>query len=223
MERLMTTEEVAELLRIEPVTVRRLIARGELSAYRIAGEYRIAPEDLEKYLKSQQVEVARQRVEIDLRKKPFDKFNPGVLKVWALAEEEARQYNHPGVGTEHIVLALMTEGDGVAAKALERLQVQLSEVRAQIEKQHPAGDQPPTEGHGMTASAQASIERAVQEARSLGHHYLGTEHQLLGVLREEEGLGGQVLRGAGVTLEKAREVIKQLLASAQPGSTSEPE
>lgn len=120
------------------------------------------------------------------------------------------------------MLGIGHENECVAAKALERLQVQLSEVRAQIEKQHPAEDQP-VDPLSLTTSAQASVELAVQEARGFGHHYLGTEHLLLGVLHEEKGLGGQVLRGAGVTLEKAREVIKQILDSAQSGSTSEPE
>ncbi|MBV9231505.1 MAG: hypothetical protein JOZ18_19510, partial [Chloroflexi bacterium] len=163
------------------------------------------------------------RMIIDSQNNPFDKFTPHARKVLQQAENEARHYNHPSVDTGHILLGIGHENECVAAKALQRLQVQLSEVRAQIEKQHPAGDQPVTGQMRMTASMAASIEMAVQEARSLGHHYLGTEHLLLGMLHEEEGLGGQVLRGAGVTLEKAREVIKQLLDSAQPGSTSEPE
>lgn len=160
------------------------------------------------------------RINIDTQNNPF---TPRALKVLEQAEIEARHYNHPSVDTGHILLGIGHENECVAAKALERLQVQLSEMRAQIEKQHPAGDQPVTGQMKMAASMTASIKLAVQEARSLVHHYLGTEHLLLGMLHEEEGLGGQVLRGAGVTLEKAREVIKQLLDSAQPGSTSEPE
>jgi ATP-dependent Clp protease ATP-binding subunit ClpC len=110
----------------------------------------------------------------------------------------------------------MSEDEGIEVKALAEFQVQPSEVRAQIETLHPAGAQPVGDGQlGMTAQAKESIELAVQEARSLGHHYLGTEHLLLGLLREEGELGGQVLRKSGVTLDKARELVKQLLAKGQ--------
>ena len=218
MKRLLTTEEVAELLRIDPVTVRRLIGRGELTAYRIAGEYRFSEADLEKFLESQ-------RVIVDIRSSnPFgDKFTNQARSVLALASEEARRYNHTGVGTEHLLLALMSEDEGIAAKALAQLQVQENEIRKQIETLHPEEyDHPVVEGMiGVTVQGKAGIECAVQEARSLDHHYLGTEHLLLGLMREREGLGGQVLRQAGVSLERAREVIKQLLATVRPVTLSD--
>src|SRR5229473_4836119 len=137
MERLMTTEEVAELLRIDAVTVRRLIMRGELTAYRIAGEYRFTPTDLEKFFESQ-------RVAVDIRSKNQfgDKFTDQARNVLSLASEEARRYNHSGVGTEHLLLAIMSEGEGIAVKALAQLQVQPGEVRAQVETLHPASEQP---------------------------------------------------------------------------------
>jgi len=124
---------------------------------------------------------------------------------------------HDGVGTEHVLLAIMSEGEGVAARALNQLQVQPGEVRVQIETLHPAGEQPVSDGQlGMTQQGKQSIELAVQEARTLGHHYIGTEHLLLGLLREEEGLASQVLLKSGVTLENARKLVKQLLATGQP-------
>jgi excisionase family DNA binding protein len=217
VERLLTTEEVAELLRIDPVTVRRLIGRGELTAYRIAGEYRFTEADLEKFLESQRVVV-----EIRSRNQFGDKFTNRARSVLTLASEEARRYNHSGVGTEHMLLALMSEGEGIAAKALAQLQVQENEMRKQIEILHPEEhDHPVVEGMiGVTAQGKAGIECAVQEARGLDHHYLGTEHLLLGVLREEEGLGGKVLRQAGVSLEKTRDVIKQLLIPDRPVTPS---
>src|SRR5258708_36712962 len=98
----MTTEEVAELLRIDVVTVRRLIGRGELTAYRIAGEYRFSPADLEKFLESQRVVV-----NITSKNLSGDKFTERARNVLSLASEEARQYNHAGVSTEHILLAIM--------------------------------------------------------------------------------------------------------------------
>lgn len=215
MERLLTTEEVAEVLRIDPVTVRRLVGRGELTAYRVAGEYRFTEADLEKFLESQ-------RVVVDNRPKNSfgDKFTNQARRVLAEAGEEARRYNHTGVGTEHVLLALMSEGEGIAVKALLSLQVREGEIRQQVEALHPEEhDHERVEGMiGVTAQGKASLELAVQEARSLDHHYLGTEHLLLGLLREEEGLGGQALRQAGVSLEKTREVIKQLLAT-EPTTT----
>jgi excisionase family DNA binding protein len=219
MERLMTTEEVAELLRIDAVTVRRLIMRGELAAYRIAGEFRFNPAEVEKFIEGQ-------RVSVDIRaKNQFgDKFTDQARKVLSLASEEARQYNHEVIGTEHLLLAIMGEDEGIAVKALAQLQVQPSEVRAQIETLHPTGKQPVGGSQlGVSAHGKESIELAVQEARSFGHHYIGTEHLLLGLLREENEPGGQILRKSGVTLEKARELIKQLLAEEQKRSAPESE
>ena len=218
MERLMTTEEVAELLRIEPVTVRRLIMRGELSAYRIAGEYRFTRGDLEQFLESQRVVV-----NIAAENQFGDKFTDRSRKMLSLALEEARRSNHPGVGPEHMLLAIMSEGGGIAAKVLNLLQVQPSEVRAQIETLHPAGEQPVGKEIGVTAQGKQSIELAVQEAQSLGHHYIGTEHLLLGLLRQEESIAEQVLQQSGVTLEKARELVRQLLATRQITNAPEPE
>jgi excisionase family DNA binding protein len=218
MERLMTTEEVAELLRIDPVTVRRLVTRGDLVAYRIAGEYRFTQVDVERFVESQRV-VAN----IPGPNHPLAKFTERARKVLSLASEEARRYNHSGVGPEHVLLAIMSEGGGIAARALVELQVQPGEVRLQIETSHPAGEQPVGDGAiAMTAQAKASIELAAQEAQSLDHHYIGTEHLLLGLLREEESLATQVLLKPDVTLEKTRALVKQLLEAGQPGSESKP-
>ncbi len=218
MERLLTTEEVAELLRIEPVTVRRLITRGELIAYRIAGEFRFTSADVEKFIASQRVVV-----NVAAKNQSGDKFTNQSRKVLALASDEARRYNHTGVGTEHLLLAIMSEGEGIAARALLQLQVQEDEIRKRIEKLHPEEhDHAVVEGMiGMTAQGKKAIEGAVQEARGFDQHYLGPEHLLLGLLREEEGLGGQVLRRAGVTLTETRELIKQLMAEEPTTNVSE--
>ena len=220
MDRLLTTEEVAELLRVDPVTVRRLIMRGELIAYRIAGEFRFTEADVEKF-------VASQRVVVNVASKNLsgDKFTNQARKVLTLASDEARRYNHTGVGTEHLLLAIMSEGENMAARALVQLRVQEDEIRGQIEKLHPEEhDHAVIEGTiGMMVQGKKAIECAVQEARGFDHHYLGPEHLLLGLLREEEGLGGQVLRQAGVTLEETHKVIKQLLAEEKTTDASESE
>jgi ATP-dependent Clp protease ATP-binding subunit ClpC len=219
MECFMTTEEVAELLRIDAVTVRRLIMRGELTAYRIAGEFRFTPTDLEKFIESQRVVV-----NVAAKNQFGDKFTDQARHVLSQANEEARRYNHTGIGTEHLLLAIMSEDAGIAVEALAQLQVQPSEVREQIETLRPTGEQPVGNGQiGLTAQGKDSIELAVQEARSFGHHSLGTEHLLLGLLREEKEPGGQVLRKAGVTLEETRNIVKQLLAKKQATSEPEPE
>ena len=149
------------------------------------------------------------------------------LKVFAIhtaGEPGTRLLAHTGVGTEHLLLAIMSEGEGIAVKALAQFQVQEDEIRKQIETAHPVGEQPVGEGQiGMTAQGKQSIELAVQEARALGHHYIGTEHLLLGLLREEEGLANQVLLQSGVTLEEARELVKQLLTSEHTTRASVPE
>jgi excisionase family DNA binding protein len=216
MERLMTTEEVAELLRIDVVTVRRLVARGELTAYRIAGEYRFTPSGIENFVESQRVGGKGPTNQ-------FDKFTNRARTVLSLANEEARRYNHGGIGTEHVLLAIMSEGEGIAAKALDQLHVQQDEVRKQIEALHPAEEHPVDGPIGVTRRGKDSIELAVQEARLLNHHYIGTEHLLLGLIREEEGLAGQVLRKSGVTLEETRNLIKQILATGQTEIAPEPE
>jgi ATP-dependent Clp protease ATP-binding subunit ClpC len=184
-----------------------------LTAYRIAGEYRFTPAGVENFVESQRIVVSMEPGP----KHPLAKFTERARKVLSLANEEAHQYNHDGVGTEHVLLAIMSEGGGIAARALNQLQVQPSEVRAQIEMLHPAGEQPVGDSQlGMTQQGKQSIELAVQEARDLGHHYIGTEHLLLGLLREEEGLANQILLKSDVTLENTRELIKQILATGQP-------
>jgi len=217
MERLLTTEEVADLLRIDPVTVRRLVTRGELVAYRIAGEYRFTETDVAQFVQSQRVVVNT----LSGPHHPMAKFTERARKVLALANEEASRYCHAGVGPEHLLLAIMSEGEGVGARTLNRFQIQPDQVREEIEALHPLEEQPAGSGQiGMTAQGKESLELAVQEARSFGHHYLGTEHLLLGLLRQDEGPASQVLLTAGVTLDKAREMVKHLLAE-QATSASE--
>ena len=213
MERLMTTEEVAELLRLDAVTVRRLVARGELPAYRIAGEYRFTPSGVENFVEGQRIGVSK------MPTNQFDRFTPRARTVLSLANEEARRYNHNGIGTDHILLAILSEREGIGAKALDQLQINEGEIRKQIEALHPAGEQPVDDPIGVTPLGKDSIELAVQEARLLNHHYLGTEHLLLGLLREEEDIGGQVLRNSGVTLEEMRNLIKQILATRHTQNT----
>ncbi len=150
----------------------------------------------------------------------FEKFTERARKVLSLAQEEAQRFNHNYIGTEHLLLGLVREGDGVAAKVLSNLGVELNKVRSAVEFIIGRGDRIVLGEIGLTPRAKKVIELAVDEARRLNHHYIGTEHLLLGLVREGEGIAAGVLESLGVNLEKVRsETIKVL---NQGGSHGEP-
>ncbi|GAC1347592.1 MAG: hypothetical protein NVSMB27_13320 [Ktedonobacteraceae bacterium] len=134
----------------------------------------------------------------------FDKFTERARKVLSLAQEEAQRFQHNYIGTEHLLLGLVREGEGVAAKVLTNLGVQLSAVRNAVEFIIGRGDRIVLGEIGLTPRAKKVIELAVDEARRLNHHYIGTEHLLLGLVREGEGIAAGVLESLGVNLEKVR-------------------
>ena len=148
----------------------------------------------------------------------FDKFTERARKVLTLAQEEATRFNHNYIGTEHLLLGLVREGEGVAAKVLSNLGVELNRVRSAVEFIIGRGDRPTVGEIGLTPRAKKVIELAVDEARRLGHHYIGTEHLLLGLVREGEGIAAGVLESLGVNLEKVRTQTIQVLSqsAAQP-------
>jgi ATP-dependent Clp protease ATP-binding subunit ClpC len=152
----------------------------------------------------------------------FDKFTERARKVLTLAQEEATRFNHNYIGTEHILLGLVREGEGVAAKVLSNLGVELNRVRSAVEFIIGRGDRPTTGEIGLTPRAKKVIELAVDEARRLGHHYIGTEHLLLGLVREGEGIAAGVLESLGVNLEKVRTQTIQVLSQSTASSHHEP-
>jgi len=129
-----------------------------------------------------------------------------------MAQEEARLMNHNYIGTEHILLGLVREDEGVAAKVLINLGVSLSKVRSAVEFISGRGEKPATGETGLTPRAKRVIELAIDEARQMGHNYIGTEHLLLGLLREGEGVAAGVLDSLGITLEKARAEVTHILS-----------
>ncbi len=142
----------------------------------------------------------------------FEKFSERARRVLTIAQEEARQLNHNYIGTEHILLGLSREEEGVAAKVLTNLGVSLGKIRSAVEFIS-SGSERPAEGEtGLTPRAKKVIELAIDEARQLGHSYIGTEHILLGLLREGEGVAAGVLESLGVTLERARNETNQVLS-----------
>ncbi len=141
----------------------------------------------------------------------FDKFTERARKVLSLAQEEAQRFQHNYIGTEHLLLGLVREGEGVAARVLSNLGVQLNKVRSAVEFIIGRGDRIVLGEIGLTPRAKKVIELAVDEARRLNHHYIGTEHLLLGLVREGEGIAAGVLESLGVNLEKVRTQTIQVL------------
>ena len=154
----------------------------------------------------------------------FDKFTERARKTLQLAQEEAQRFNHNYIGTEHILLGLVREGDGVAARVLNNLGIELHKVRSAVEFIIGRGDRMVMGDIGLTPRAKRVIELAVDEARRLNHHYIGTEHLLLGLVREGEGIAAGVLESLGVSLEKVRaqviEVLKSSSGYASGGKTA---
>jgi ATP-dependent Clp protease ATP-binding subunit ClpC len=152
----------------------------------------------------------------------FDKFTDRARKVLTLAQDEAQRFNHNYIGTEHLLLGLVREGEGVAARVLENMNVELSKVRTAVEFIIGRGDRPVVGEVGLTPRAKRVIELAIDEARRLGHNYIGTEHLLLGLVREGEGIAAGVLESLGVNLDKVRhQVIHVLSQSSTVAPTQE--
>ena len=146
----------------------------------------------------------------------FEKFSERARRVLTIAQEEARQLNHNYIGTEHILLGLVREEEGVAAKVLTNLGVSLNKVRQAVEFISGRGERPSTGETGLTPRAKRVIELAIDEARQLSHNYIGTEHLLLGLLREGEGVAAGVLDSLGISLERARTETTQVISQGTP-------
>jgi excisionase family DNA binding protein len=156
----------------------------------------------------------------------FDKFTERARKVLTLAQEEARGLNHNYIGTEHLLLGLVREGEGVAGKVLANLGVEPYRVRSAVEFIIGRGNHTVSGEIGLTPRAKKVMELAVDEARRLGHHYIGTEHLLLGLVREGEGIAAGVLESLHINLEQVRaQTIRVLSAprAKQPGASDAPD
>lgn len=153
----------------------------------------------------------------------YERFTDRARKVMQLANQEAQRYNHEYIGTEHILLGLIKEGSGVAANVLKNLDIDLPAVRVEVERIVRAV---PTDADKLlpgklpqTPDAKKVVEYAIAEARDLAHNYVGTEHVLLGLLRQEEGVAAQVIMNLGLTLDMVREEVRELLGPSQPAPT----
>ncbi len=243
MEHLLTSEEVAELLHVDPVTIRRLVNKSELSAYRIGADYRFAPSDLQSYLQRQRIfasaesaagvagnpfDAFTQRLRKALQAKSttpldlvlrarFDLFTRRAREVLTLSEEEARRLQHNYIGTEHLLLGLLREKEGVATRVLTNLGVDLQQVRDAIEAIIGRGERIVPGEQGLTPRARKVIELSVDEACRLNYSFIGTEHLLLGLIREGEGIAAGVLESLGVNLQQARAETLRLMRQFQAG------
>ncbi len=151
----------------------------------------------------------------------YERFTDRARKVMQLANQEAQRFNHEYIGTEHMLLGLVKEGSGVAANVLKNLEVDLRKIRLEVEKIVQTGPDMVTMGKlPQTPRAKKVIEYAMEEARNLNHNYVGTEHLLLGLLREQEGVAAQVLMNLGLKLEDVREEVLNLLGHGLEGSES---
>src|SRR5215469_16117843 len=147
----------------------------------------------------------------------FERFTDRARRVVVLAQEEARMLDHNYIGTEHLLLGLIHEGEGVAAKALEAMGISLDAVRQQVEAIIGRGQQAPSGHIPFTPRAKRVLELSLRESGQLGHNYIGTEHILLGLVREGEGVAAQVLVKLGADLNRVRQMVIQLLDGASEG------
>jgi ATP-dependent Clp protease ATP-binding subunit ClpC len=141
----------------------------------------------------------------------FERFDQRARRVVVRAKEEARMLNHDDIGTEHILLGLIDVGEGIAAKALESLGISLDAVRQEVEGIIGRGKQAPSGHIPFTPRAKKVLELSLREALQLGHNYIGTEHILLGLIREGDGVAAQVLAKLGADLNQMRQQVLQLL------------
>ena len=231
MESLLTTEDVAEFFRVDVVTVRRMISKGELTAYRVGGEFRLARDDSEEYLERHRLPAksegqgplgkltrrARKCFPAGSLPVIFDHFTKRAQAVLVLAQEEAHQLNHTYIGTEHLLLGILHEGEGVGAKVLGEVGLDLQTIRQAVQDavgHGPSGERTPGD-MPITPRFKQVLELASDEAKRLGHSYVGTEHLVLGLLREGEGVAGRLLTDVGMNPDTARSRIREFLANRE--------
>ena len=146
----------------------------------------------------------------------FERFTERARRAVVLAQEEARKLDHGYIGTEHLLLGLIREGEGVAAKALESLGISLKTVREQVVARVGRGQRPPSGHIPFTERAKRVLELSLRESGQLGHRYIGTEHVLLAIVREGDGIAAQVLTGLGADLDRVRQQVIELISGQQP-------
>ena len=152
----------------------------------------------------------------------FDRFTESAKDVLRHSEEEARRLNHDYIGTEHLLLGLIWDSESVACRALSEMGVYRAKIRSTVEFIMGGGDPDPKKDVGLTPRAKQVLELAIDESRGLEHAHVGTEHILLGLVREGDGIAAEVLAGLGVTLDKTRKEVNRLLDTREAGGAEPP-
>lgn len=237
MEHLMTTEEVAEILHVDPATIRRLVNRGDLAAYRIGADYRFAPSDLENYLRRQRIAGGEGDGTDPLEESSpgghprplsdrdrWDKFTDQAKRVLHRAQEQAQRFQHHYVGTEHVLLGLLEGGEDIAHAVLRRVGVEPDQVRRQVEASMTRGERQVRGEIGLTPQVKRVVALALDEAQRLGHRSVGTEHLLIALIRLDEGIAADVLKRLGVDLEQVRaQTLAELSSQSLPDLSTLPQ
>jgi len=218
-------EWVAQQLGIDKNAVYRYLDEGALPGLRLGRKWLISESTLAEFLKREEREQTRRR-RAELRKRtPFDRLlrigRKGLMterarRALEMARDEARQFGHDHIGTTHLVLGLAKLEECVAAQVLGRLGVTLGDLRSGVESTIGPGSAPLREEMELTPRARSAIRLALKEARSLSHHYLGTEHILLGIVRAGEGIGFELLSKRGITYERVRTEVERILSQPRP-------
>ena len=208
----LTAAEVAEILEVHPRTVGEYIRDGKLHAVQLGGGWRISEKSLRSFVKS----LAELPQAASRDGGLFSRFTDRARKVVTLAQEEARQINHNYIGTEHLLLGLLAEGEGVGALALKALGISLDQIRKDVVSKIGTGSSTPRGPIPFTPRAKKTLELSLREALLLGHNYIGTEHLILALLKEGAGVASQVLQARGVDDEELREEVLKLLSGYAP-------
>ncbi|MGB2694241.1 MAG: Clp protease N-terminal domain-containing protein [Dehalococcoidia bacterium] len=208
-------EWVAQQLGIDKNAVYRYLDEGTLPGLRLGRKWLISESTLAEFLKRAEREQTERRISESRKRSRFDKFTERASRALELAREEALELGHDHVGTEHMLLGLLKVDDGVAARVLRNLGVASDDLRSQVESLIGRGDAPYSGDIALTPRAKKTLELAVKEARSLKHHYVGTEHILLGLMRAGEGIAFDLLTKQGLTPERVESEVKTLLSEAR--------
>jgi excisionase family DNA binding protein len=221
LEALLTTDDLANYLKVDVVTVRRLVNRGELAAYRIGGEYRFKAGDVRDYLERQYVpaQLFKTGDLANLNKQVFDKFTRLAKQSLLRAGEEASAFGRAQIGPEHILLGLIRASDGVAFHVLDNLGFKIHDARKAVEAIVGIGTETEQQSRDLSDEARTIVELAVDEAAQLKHHYIGTEHLLLALTRESEGNAARVLAHLELPAAQVRDAVLLALKMG-PGSSS---
>ena len=209
-------EWVAQQLGIDKNAVYRYLDEGALPGLRLGRKWLISESTLAEFLKREEREQTERRRSESRKRSRFDRFTERASGALELAREEARELGHDHVGTEHMLLGLIRVDDGVAARVLRNLGVASDDLRSEVESLIGRGDAPFSGDIALTPRAKKTLELAVKEARSLKHHYVGTEHILLGLVRAGEGIGFEVLSKRGATPERVRAEVERILSQPHP-------